>query len=262
MGCQKAVLAGSSRMNGTLPSVVPRTARIVLRNSPHHLIQRGHNGSLVFAQDADYQFYLDVLEELKLELDFRLYSHCLMTNHVHLVVNPGDDASTIGKLMKRLGGRYTQYINKAHGRTGTVWEGRFKSSPIDTNEYLLECCRYIDLNPERAGMVQLPEHYRWSSYGEKVGRRPRRLIDEDGCYRGLGRTRREREEAYRDWIMAAVPDGAWELIRTAAQCGQLTGGEQFIEQVERETGRRVEWRPRGRPKKRDLSPFSKGVCPK
>ena len=235
---------------------MPRTARIVLPNCPHHLIQRGHNRSVVFDDDADYHIYLQILSELKAELGFRLFAYCLMTNHVHLVIDPGADSTTIALLMKRLGGRYTQYINRVKKRTGTVWEGRFKSSPIDSNEYLLECCRYADLNPKRAGMVLLPHHYPWSSYNEKIGRRVRWLIDEDLCYRSMGGTRQEREEAYRDWVMAAIPDSAWPMIRAATQRGQLTGSERFIDDVEQRTGRRIELQPHGRP-----TAGNKAVCP-
>ncbi len=137
--------------------------------------------------------------------------------------------------MKRLAARYTRYINKTERRTGTVWEGRYKSSPIDTDEYLLVCSRYVELNPERAGMVKLPHQYRWSSYNEKIGRRQR-------CSR-------QREIEYRKWVTAFVSNGELDLIRAAAQRGQLTGNHRFVDEVERRIGRRIELRGRGRPRK-------------
>ncbi|MHC4217977.1 MAG: transposase [Planctomycetota bacterium] len=228
---------------------MPRSARVVLANYPHHIIQRGHNRNDVFAEDADFHFYLNTLAEWKAELGFKLYAYCCMTNHVHLVVDPGDEPANLGLLMKRLAARYTRYINRIEERIGTVWAGRYKSSPIDTDRYLLVCCRYVDLNPQRAGMVQSPHEYRWSSYNEKIGRRRRFLVDEDPCYRQLGRTRRERERAYRNLVMSSIPEGELDLIRAAVQRGQLTGNRRLVEEVERRLGRRIELRGQGRPRK-------------
>ncbi|MHC4141001.1 MAG: transposase [Planctomycetota bacterium] len=226
---------------------MPRAARIVLPNCPHHIVHRGHNRSVVFAEAPDFLFYLKTLSEWKAKLGLKIYAYCCMTNHVHLVVNPGDVPANLALLMKHLAGRYTQYVNRIEQRTGTVWEGRFKSSPVDTDEYLLRCCRYVELNPERAGIVTSPHQYQWSSYIEKIGRRQRFLVDEDQCYRDLGCTRREREVAYREWVMSSVPEGEWDLVRAAAQRGQPTGNQRFVDEVERRLGRRIELRGRGRP---------------
>ena len=229
---------------------MPRTGRIVLPNYPHHIVQRGHNRSVVFAADHDFGFYLRTLAEWKVKLGCKLYAYCLMTNHVHLVVDPGDDPSNLALLMKRLAGRYTRHINRIERRTGTVWEGRYKSSPIDTEEYLLNCCRYVEFNPQRAGIVAAPHLYRWSSYNERIGRRKGSLVDEDPSYSALGPTRRRRETAYREWAKAAIPDGEWDLIRVAVQRGQLTGNDRFIAEVERRFQQRIELRGPGRPRKR------------
>jgi len=132
---------------------MPRTARVIVPYTPHHIIQRGHNRSVVFAHVADYEFYLVSLRELKVEFEVDVFAYCLMTNHIHLVLQVGDDVSAIGQLMKRLAARQTRYVNKLEGRTGTLWDSRFRSSPIDTDRYLLACCRYVELNPVRAGMV-------------------------------------------------------------------------------------------------------------
>ena len=138
---------------------MPRTARVIVPYTPHHIIQRGHNRNVVFAHAADCQFYLDSLRELKVEFEVDVFAYCLMTNHVHLILQVGDDVSAIGQLMKRLAARQTRYVNKIEGRTGTLWESRFRSSPIETDRYLLACCRYVELNPVRAGMVSAPEQY-------------------------------------------------------------------------------------------------------
>jgi putative transposase len=109
------------------------------------------------------------LREFRDELELKVYGYCLMTNHVHLIIDPGSDENNLGLLMKRLAGRHTRRINRLERRTGTSWEGRFKCSPIESDRYLLACTRYVDLNPVRARMVARPEDYAWSSYRARVG---------------------------------------------------------------------------------------------
>jgi putative transposase len=149
--------------------------------------------------------------------------------------------------MKRLAGRYTRYVNRVERRSGTVWNGRYKSSPIETERYLMACSRYVELNPVRAGIVSAPEDYRWSSYGHKVGRSRLTWLDEDPCYANLGEIRSERESGYREWIAASVPNDEWQLIRLAVQRGQPSGSLRFHQEIERRLGRRVESRGPGRP---------------
>ena len=109
---------------------MPRKARVLVPNCPHHIVQRGHNRQVVFLEDEDYQFYLDNLAEWKVRLGIKLYAWCLMTNHIHLVVEPGEDAATVSLLMKRLAGRQAAFVNKRELRSGALWEGRFKASPV------------------------------------------------------------------------------------------------------------------------------------
>ncbi len=222
-------------------------ARFVVPNTPHHIIQRGHNKNVVFSSEGDYTYYLDNLHEWKQALDCRIYAYCLMTNHVHLIVDPGPDPGSLGLLMKRVAGRQTRYINKLEGRSGTLWEGRYKSSPIQVETYLLACSRYIELNPVRAKMVAKPEDYRWSSYRAKVGLVNSRLIEPDPCYEALGRTAAERLNRYEAWVRESIPEGEWDRIRAAVQRGQLTGTHRFIGEVAKRIGQHVEFRPRGRP---------------
>src|SRR5882724_4055092 len=119
---------------------MPRKARVVLPHCPHHVIHRGHNRRAVFVEEYDYRRYLASLRECSRRLEVKVYAYCLMTNHVHLIFDPGDDARRIALLMKRLAGRQTRYVNKTEGRTGTLWEGRFRSTPIEIEAYLLACC--------------------------------------------------------------------------------------------------------------------------
>src|SRR5690606_24233465 len=140
---------------------MPRMRRNAVAHFPHHIVHRGHNRQRVFRNDDDRATYLSNLIELREELALPVYGYCLMTNHVHLIVNPGARAEHLGVLRKRLASRHTQRSTRRTGRTGTQWDGRFKSSPIATDRYLLACLRYVDLNPVRAGIVARPEDYVW-----------------------------------------------------------------------------------------------------
>ena len=228
---------------------MPRTSRIVLPNHPHHIIQRGHNRQVIFASNEDYLYYLENIREWKKNLGCKIYAYCLMTNHVHLIVDTGSEVENLALLIKRVSGRQTRYVNKLEGRSGTLWEGRYKSSPIQQDEYLLACCRYVELNPIRAGIVDIPENYKWSSCRYKAGIERLDWLDLDPYYKSLGRTDKEREERYKKFVKGSIPQGEWELIREAVQRGQLTGSTRFIEEVARKTGRRIERRGKGRPKK-------------
>ena len=229
---------------------MPRKARIVLANCPHHIIQRGHNRAGVFAEDGDYHYYLENLSEWKTRLGCYVYSFCLMTNHIHLIVDPGDNPDNLGLLMKRVAGRQTRLVNRLARRTGSLWEGRYKSSPIETDRYLLACSRYVELNPVRARMVASPNQYCWSSYCAKVGERMLSWLDRDPCYLALGNTDPERQTRYRSWVASDIPETEAPLIRQAVQRGQLTGSSRFISAIEARIGRRVESRGRGRPSKK------------
>jgi putative transposase len=203
------------------------------------VIQRGHRKAPVLESLQDKHFYLENLIELKAELGCKVFGYCLMSNHTHLIIDPGEDPSSLAQLMKRLGGRFTRYVNKRLDTTGTAWDGRYKSSPIDSDEYLLACSRYVELNPNRAGLTTRIEDYHWSSYRVRAGYEPWTWLDPDGHYLRLGSTPSERARRYRRYMNAVIPLGEWSVIRTAAHREHLTGGESFVDQVERQTGQRV-----------------------
>lgn len=228
---------------------MPRTARTILPGYPHHLIQRGHNRQAVFACEDDYRYYLDNLAEWKGRLGCRLYAFCLMTNHVHLVLDPGENPKSIGLLMKRLAGRQTRYVNRLEGRSGTLWEGRFKSSPIDGNDYLLACCRYVEMNPVFAGMCDDPAAYPWSSCRSRVSAERLSWLDDDPLYLDLGATDDERRQKYRDFLRQSISAEEEEVILGAVRRGQLTGGGAFVDEIATRLNRRIELRGRGRPRK-------------
>ena len=229
---------------------MPRTARVVIPNYPHHLIQRGHNRQTVFASDEDYLYYLSNLAEWKQAYECKVYAFCLMTNHVHLIVDPGDNPDAIGKLMKRVAGRQTRYVNRLEDRTGTLWEGRFKSSPIDNNRYLLACCRYVEMNPVFAGICEDPADYRWSSCSVKTGNQVISWLDFDPLYLGLGATTEERSRNYRSFLREVISDEERSVILGAVTRGQLTGGASFVDEIEKKLERRIELRRPGRPKRK------------
>lgn len=227
---------------------MPRSARIVLPGYPHHVVQRGHNRQAVFAERCDYERYLATLQEFKQQYGVKVYAYCLMTNHVHLLLCPRDSQG-IGRLMKRLAGRQTRYRNALEGRSGTLWEGRCKSSPVETDAYLLASSRYIELNPVRARMVSKPEAYPWSSCGHSLGLAHSSWIDPSPAFLALGTSDEERQASYRDYLMSAIPRDEWGLIREAVQRGQLTGTECFAAEVSAVVGRRILRRGPGRPRK-------------
>ncbi len=228
---------------------MPRHARLIINDCPHHIIQRGHNRQVVFAREDDYRYYLETLQEWKANLGCKVYAYCLMTNHVHLVIDPGSQIENLSLLMKRIAGRQTRYINTMEKRSGSLWEGRFKSSPISADEYLLACCRYVELNPVRAGMVEAPWQYPWSSCQEKAASKELSWLDADPFYLSLGKTPEQRAKKYRKWLSETIQDGECNLIREATQRGQLTGSRKFEQEISKKIGRRIELRGQGRPKK-------------
>ncbi|MFN4290731.1 MAG: transposase [Permianibacter sp.] len=225
---------------------MPRTGRVVLPEYPHHIVQRGHNRQVVFAEPEDFQRYLDTLVEFKDQYGVSVYGYCLMTNHVHLLVAP-QDVSGLGALMKRLAGRQTRYHNQLEGRRGTLWESRYKSSPVDTDEYLLACLRYIEMNPVRAAMVEKPEQYPWSSCRAHLGLQSCPWLDAMplSLYTDAHADWIDR---YRAYLQATVAASEWASIREAVARGQLTGTNRFVDEVERILGRRIEKRGPGRPR--------------
>ncbi|MDF2077300.1 transposase [Pseudomonas sp. zfem001] len=229
---------------------MPRMGRIVLPNYPHHVVQRGHNRQVVFAAEQDYQRYISDLRELKDVFGVKVYAYCLMTNHVHLLLEPGEAIAGLGQLMKALAARATRYRNRLEGRTGTLWESRYKSSVVESDAYLLACCRYIELNPVRARMVAEAVDYPWSSHRMRVtDQADSDWLDMDPCFVALGDTPERRRIRYMEFMRQAVPSGEIDLIRAALQRGQLTGSARFVDEIERIQGVRVELRGQGRPRR-------------
>jgi putative transposase len=224
---------------------MPRRPRVNLVGHPQHLVQRGHNRAACFFAEEDYLFYLHWLREGARKYGCAIHAYALMTNHVHLLATP-QTAAGLSRLMQSLGRRYAQYVNRSYRRSGSVWEGRFKASLIQAEEYLLKCYRYIELNPVRADMVRDPGEYRWSSYRWHALGEPNELIDDHPLYVALGREAGERRAAYRGLFRAHLDEEALTEIRTAAQRGLPLGSDRFREQVAAALGRRLDPGRRGR----------------
>ncbi|HMN14926.1 MAG TPA: transposase [Bellilinea sp.] len=227
---------------------MPRRPRIRLAGLPQHIIQRGINREPCFFAEEDYHGYLHWLQKSAADWHCAIHAYVLMTNHVHLLVTP-ETENGIAKLMQSAGRRYVQYINRSYKRTGSLWEGRHKSSLVEADTYLLTCMRYIELNPVRAGMVSDPGQYRWSSYRHNgLGRADKRIV-EHPLYRSLGEAEATKQSAYRSLFRSQLDEEAISDIRLAIAQGQPLGNERFKERIFEVTGvRRVQGR-RGRPEK-------------
>ena len=171
-----------------------------------------------------------------------------MSNHVHLLIEPSTEQG-LGNMMQSLGRRYVQYINKTYKRTGTLWEGRFKSSLVAKDEYLIACSRYIELNPVRAKIVKYSKDYLWSSYGFKAEGKKDQIIDEDPIYKGLGKTPEERQVNYKEWFERSISEEELGQIRNVTQKGGVFGNKEFLDKVTKLLGRDVILKQRGRPRK-------------
>ena len=227
---------------------MPRRPRVHLDHVPLHIVQRGHNRDACFFNDDDYRIYLHWLGEALRDTGCQLHAWVLMTNHVHLLLTP-ERADAVPKLLISLGRRYVQYINRTYGRTGTLWDSRYKSSLIDAEAYLLSCMRYIELNPVRAGMVTDPAHYRWSSYRHNGLGQGDALLTPHPLYRTLAKDDDERRAAYRALFRPQLDEEAIDDIRLALNQSQPLGGSRFHARIAELTGEPREARPRGRPRK-------------
>jgi putative transposase len=233
---------------------MPRRPRIALPGVPLHLIQRGNNRQACFFADEDYRVYLNWLQQYARQCDCAVHAYVLMTNHVHLLLTPRT-ADGAGALMKRLGQRYVQYINRSYRRSGTLWEGRFRSCLVEDETYLLGCYRYIELNPVRASMVDHPAEYPWSSYRANAQGEPCTLLSPHGLYMTLGADDASRHAAYRALFQYQPDEGLANEIRTATNGNYALGSERFQKQVAAMLGRRVTPGKSGRPRK-ELEPAS------
>jgi len=228
---------------------MPRRPRMYLPEIPAHVVQRGNNRQACFFDDVDRQFYLICLERALRRYRVRLHAYVLMTNHVHLLMTPSDEHG-ISKLMSLVGKDYVMYVNRVRRRSGTLWEGRHKSSLVSAEEYLLNCYRYIELNPVRAGIAKSPGDFPWSSYACHALGRPDRLVQDHSLYMALGRTAVERRQAYREFLGNTSYDREIDAIRAASSRNFPLGDDRFQLQIQATLNRDIGHPSRGRPLER------------
>ena len=226
---------------------MPRKPRFNLIGIPQHVIQRGNNRESCFYAEEDYRRYLDDLQESAEKFHCRIHAYVLMTNHVHLLVTPLVEQG-IAQMMQALGRRYVYYVNKTYKRTGTLWEGRYKSSLVDSERYLLTCMRYIELNPIRADMVKHPGEYKWSSYSFNAQGKIDSFIEEHPVYLALGETVAIRLEAYRELFRHHIDNDTLHDIRESLNHELVLGRSYFKDKIEEITQRQTRLGIPGRPK--------------
>ncbi len=231
---------------------MPRRARLAVPGIPWHIIQRGNNRTACFYAEEDCRRYLDTLREQAEKHGCAIHAYVLMTNHVHLLLTPMREDS-VGLLMKHLGQRYVQYINRTYRRSGTLWEGRFRSCLARDQTYVLGCYRYIELNPVRADMVGHPREYRWSSYRANAEGMQDSVITPHEDYLRLGGSDEARWEHYRNLFKAHLDPEMVANIRRATNGNYVLGSERFQEEIGRMLQRRVVPGKSGRPVKRSGS---------
>jgi putative transposase len=225
-----------------------RLGRYFLPDQPLHVIQRGNNREAVFFCEEDYERYCAWLGEAAARHGCAIHAYVLMTNHVHLLATP-QARSSLPRLMQALGRRYVRHVNDAYRRTGTLWEGRYRAAPIDSDAYFLACCRYIELNPVRAGMVAQAGDYRWSSWRAHALGAADALVAEHALYRALAPTPAGRQAAYRALFDAPLDEAFLTEVRAATNGGWALGDTRFKRQIAQAMRRRVAPLPKGRRKK-------------
>ena len=234
---------------------MPRLPRVDVPGVAQHVIQRGNNRQLCFASDDDFVAYSHWLKEYAEKHETEIHAWVFMTNHVHLLMTSYQKGG-ISKLMQSLGRKYVQYFNYKYKRTGTLWEGRFRSCLVESDLYVLVCYRYIELNPIRANMVEKPKGYRWSSYSRNALGVNSSMCTSHVSYLALGESGAERLIKYRDLFRGILNDKVIDDIRMITQQGLVLGSDQFRKQLQELLGRRLECRRRGRPRiKNGSDPF-------
>jgi putative transposase len=213
-----------------------------------HVVQRGNNRQAVFFDETDYVAYLDLLFESAARYEVSVHAFVCMTNHVHILLTPWNDNSA-SRMMQRLGASYAAGINAAYRRTGSLWEGRFKSSLVDSERYVLACYRYIELNPVRAGIVRQPSDYQWSSHKHHVAGLSEYPIGPHSEWLALGADAASRRRRYAELVAQGVTDLELDQFRRCARKGLPAGSNRFKAEIEQALGRRLGDGRRGRPKK-------------
>jgi putative transposase len=224
-----------------------RLPRLTVPGYPHHIIQRGNNRQSIFTDAKDYELLLALIDEHARKQQVAIHGYVLMSNHFHLLATP-ETIEGIPQMMQAVGRRYVRHYNLRHARTGTLWEGRYRSTLIQAERYLLACMVYMDLNPVRAGMVLDPGEYPWSSYGQYTGRKTDKLVTPHPLYWELGNTPFARDSAYSGLVQAGIGDEQKRLLTDFTLRGWALGEADYVADLQRRTERRVARAQAGRPR--------------
>jgi putative transposase len=223
-----------------------RQARLTVPAYPHHVIQRGNNRQAIFRDDLDRERLLLLLQEYSRQSAVAVHAYVLMDNHFHLLLSP-ETVEGIPKMMQGVGRSYVRYFNTRHQRSGTLWEGRYRSNLIESERYLLACMAYIDLNPVRAGIVDDPAHHPWSSYRHLIGLRVDKLLTPHALFWDLGNTPFAREAAYAELVRAGMSTEQQLALTRSVLTGWALGSEGFVRGMSQSTQRRLAPGKPGRP---------------
>ena len=226
---------------------MPRKPRFFVAGVANHVIQRGNKRDAIFFEDEDYIKYKSILYNAAIKQGVKIHAYVLMTNHIHILAT-ADTTNGISLMMQQTGRYYVPYINYKYNRTGTLWEGRFKSSLVDDDIYVLACMRYIEMNPVRAFMVNAPQDYMWSSYQSNVIGSYDPMITEHVSYLGLAKNKKQQQEVYRELFLEHLDESILANIRNCAQTGTPLGNSKFKTQIEIKLKLKVGYNCRGRPK--------------
>jgi len=223
-----------------------RLPRLVLPHQPHHVIQRGNDRQLIFREAEDHQRFLAWLKESAKEFKVAIHAYVLMPNHLHLLATPSDHGG-LAAAMQRVGRFYVPWFNHKYERYGSLFQGRFKTSLVDSARYFMVCSRYIELNPVRAGLGAGPLDYPWSSYAHHAGVRPDALITDHALYWALGNTPFQREAAYIELVQQGMTEDELKKINLAVLKGWPLGSDEFKTELQHKVKRQVLPAKRGRP---------------
>jgi putative transposase len=230
-----------------------RLPRLTIPDYPHHVIQRGNNRQAIFSTSTDYDALLLLLHENAQKFDVAIHAYVLMTNHFHLLATP-HTADGLPLMMQAVGRRYVRYFNDLQGRSGTLWEGRYRSTLIQTDRYLLACMAYFDLNPVRAGLVREAKEYAWSSHRHYIGQSDDKIVTPHSLFWALGNTPFSREAAYAELVHAGITPGQQAELTKSVLSGWALGEDGFVAELQKRTTRRAAKARAGRPA---IMPLSK-----
>lgn len=223
-----------------------RLPRLSLPGHPHHVIQRGNNRQAIFHTDADRALFLDLLRDSASAHGVAVHAYVLMGNHFHLLLTPAREGG-LSRCMQALGRRYVRQFNDLHGRSGTLWEGRYRAALLQAERYLLPCMVYLDLNPVRDGLVVQPQDYAWSSHGHYAGLRVDKCLTPHPLVWQLGNTPFDRESRYRDLVQQGVSAPVQQALTASALSGWALGEGEFVARLQQSVPRRLTKGSPGRP---------------